>query len=66
MEKVRLGILGVGNMGTAHLKNIKGGKCPEIEVTAVCDLKDERLDFVKENSINFINSLKIRLISVSL
>ena len=49
MEKVRLGILGVGNMGTAHLKNIKEGKCPEIEVTAVCDLKQDRLDYVKEN-----------------
>ena len=50
MEKVRMGILGIGNMGTAHLKNVMEGKCPEIEVTACCDLKAERLDYVKEVS----------------
>ena len=44
MEKVRLGIIGVGNMGTAHLNNIMARKCPEIEVTAVADLDPARLD----------------------
>ncbi|MBO5897625.1 MAG: Gfo/Idh/MocA family oxidoreductase [Clostridia bacterium] len=44
MEKVRLGIIGVGNMGTAHLNNIMARKCPEIEVTAVADLDTARLD----------------------
>ena len=37
MEKVRLGIIGFGNMGTNHFKNIMNGKCPEIVVTAVAD-----------------------------
>ncbi len=37
MKKVRLGIIGVGNMGSSHMKNILMGKCPEIEVTAVAD-----------------------------
>ena len=50
MEKVRLGIIGVGNMGTGHISNIELHKrCPEITVTAVADLKPERLDWVKEN-----------------
>ena len=44
MEKVRLGIIGVGNMGTAHLNNIMARKCPEIEVTAVADIDPARLD----------------------
>ena len=35
MEKIRLGIIGIGNMGTAHINNILSGKCPEIEVAAV-------------------------------
>jgi len=48
MNKVRMGIIGIGNMGTAHLKNVLEGKCPEIEVTAVCDIKPDRLDFARE------------------
>ena len=50
MEKVRLGIIGIGNMGTGHLCNIEMHKrCPEITVTAVADIKPERLQWVKEN-----------------
>ncbi len=45
MKKVRLGILGIGNMGSGHLENILCGRCPEIEVTAVCDVNPARLDF---------------------
>lgn len=45
MEKIRLGILGYGNMGSAHAKNIvEKQKCPKIEIKAVCDLKSDRLD----------------------
>ncbi len=44
MKKVRLGIIGVGNMGSAHLNNIMARKCPEIEVTAVADIDTARLD----------------------
>ena len=44
MEKVRIGIIGVGNMGTSHLANILARKCPEIEVTAVADIDPARLD----------------------
>ena len=39
MDKVRLGIIGVGNMGSGHIENIVAGKCPEIEVTAIADRK---------------------------
>ncbi|MBQ9086439.1 MAG: Gfo/Idh/MocA family oxidoreductase [Clostridia bacterium] len=47
-NKVRLGILGLGNMGSEHCQNLKAGKCPEIELTAVCDVKPARLDWAKE------------------
>ena len=40
MEKVRLGIIGVGNMGSGHAQNILDGKCPEIEITAVADRRE--------------------------
>ena len=46
-KKVRLGILGLGNMGSEHCQNYKAGKTPEIEVTAVCDRKPARLEWAK-------------------
>lgn len=46
-RKVKLGIVGVGNMGTSHIKNIMTGKCPEIELTAVADVLPERLEWAK-------------------
>ncbi len=43
MEKVRLGIIGVGNMGVPVSKLIAfEGECPELEVTAICDISEER------------------------
>ncbi len=44
MDKIRLGIIGVGNMGSGHLRNVAEGKCPKVEVTAVADTSPERLD----------------------
>ena len=44
MKKVKLGIIGFGNMGTNHTKNILAGKCPEIDLVAVADIKKDRLD----------------------
>ncbi len=48
MEKVRLGIIGFGNMGTTHAKNVTGDKCPDIVLTAVADIKESRLEAAKE------------------
>lgn len=49
MEKVRLGIIGIGNMGSGHIGYIEEGACPEIELTAVCDIKESRREWAKEN-----------------
>ena len=35
---VKLGIIGLGNMGTKHLANITSGKVSGMEVTAICDI----------------------------
>lgn len=48
MEKIRLGIIGCGNIGKVHTDNIVNGSCPEVELSAVCDLKKERLDEILE------------------
>ncbi len=48
-EKIKLGIIGFGNMGSGHAKSIAvNGKCPEIELVAIADVKPERLKAAKE------------------
>lgn len=47
MEKVRLGIIGAGNMGSGHIGNYKKGLLPEVEITAVADRRQERRDWAK-------------------
>lgn len=37
MDTVRLGIVGLGNMGKAHLANIRAGKVEGLRVTALCE-----------------------------
>ena len=50
MEKLRLGIIGMGNMGSGHLQSIINGQCPQIEVTAVADIDSKKLENVKDKS----------------
>ena len=46
--KLKLGIIGVGNIATAHINNILEGKCPDIEITALADRKESRREWAKE------------------
>lgn len=48
MNKLKLGVIGIGNMGSAHCQHIMQGLCPEVELTAVADINPARLDWVKE------------------
>ena len=48
MRKVRLGLIGVGNIGSAHVRNILEGKCPELEITAVADRRESRREWARE------------------
>ena len=49
MNKIRLGILSIGNMGSTHAKKIVAGKCPDFELVAVADVAPARLAWAKEN-----------------
>ena len=40
MDKVRIAMIGLGNIGTLHLGNIE--KQPKVELTAVCDIVPEK------------------------
>ncbi|MBE6634318.1 MAG: Gfo/Idh/MocA family oxidoreductase [Ruminococcaceae bacterium] len=41
---LRVGIVGVGNIGSAHMKALINGKAPEMQLTAVCDIAPDRLN----------------------
>ncbi len=48
MEKVRFGIIGVGNMGSGHFKNIIGNKIENGICTAIADIDASKLDAMKK------------------
>lgn len=48
MERVRLGIIGIGNMGSAHVAAILDGQIPQMELAAVADVKESRRQWAAE------------------
>jgi len=48
-RKIKLGIIGVGNMGSGHAKKILAGECPDIQLVAVADSKESKKEWVEEN-----------------
>lgn len=61
-KKIKLGIIGIGNMGSGHASNIKSGKCPDIEIVGIADNNPERLEWAKnqeygENVSYFDNAI---------
>ena len=46
MEKVRFGIIGVGNIGLSHVKHLLAGRITNGVLGAVCDLKPNKLNNV--------------------
>ncbi len=49
MEKIRAGVIGLGNMGTSHAKNIAEGKIPKMELAAICDIAPARREYAEKN-----------------
>ena len=47
LDKVRIGIIGVGNMGSSHAIYLAGGQVPNAELTAICDTNPSRLEWAK-------------------
>ena len=47
-KKIKLGIIGIGNMGSGHAHNIVRGECPEFELVAVADIKPQRIEWAKK------------------
>lgn len=51
MKKIKVGIIGIGNMGSNHAKSILNGKVNNTKLTAVCDIDNDRLEWAK-NKLN--------------
>ncbi len=47
MEKVRVGVIGFGNMGSAHAKHIYDGLIDGMELVAVCDIDEAKREKAK-------------------
>ena len=42
MQELRIGIIGLGNMGYAHASCISSGKVKNLRLTAMCDISEQR------------------------
>lgn len=49
MTKIRLGIVGYGNMGSGHVRNMLMGALEEWTLTAICDIRPERIEACKRD-----------------
>lgn len=47
MDKIRLGIIGIGNMGSGHANSVVKGMCPDFVLAAVADTNPKRLEWAK-------------------
>ena len=43
MKEIRTAVIGIGNMGTAHARCIGEGRIGGLRLSAVCDIREERL-----------------------
>ena len=48
-KKIRLGIIGLGNMGSGHAERICAGNCPDFVLAAVADINPARVAWGKEH-----------------
>lgn len=49
MDKVRFGVIGIGNMGSSHAQNLYDGKIENAILTSVCDIDEKKLNWAREN-----------------
>ena len=45
---LKLGIIGVGNIGSGHVERVTGGGCPDIIITAVADRRVSRREWAEK------------------
>ena len=48
MKQVRMGIIGIGVMGSRHAEYLFEGEVKNAVLAAVCDIKPNRLEWAKD------------------
>ncbi len=48
MTKVRMGVIGIGNMGSEHCRLMLSGRTPEVTLSGVADLRADRRAWARE------------------
>ncbi len=48
MSIVKIGIVGIGNMGTSHVKKLMDAEVERCELVAICDINPQRLEAMKD------------------
>jgi len=49
LKDVRIGVIGIGNMGSSHSQYLFNGEIPQARLTAVCDISPQRLEWAKKS-----------------
>ncbi len=49
MEFVTVGVIGIGNIGSAHTRCLAEGKVEGLRLSALCDIKEEKKTYLREN-----------------
>lgn len=58
-KEVRLGVIGLGNMGTSHIANIEAGKIKGIKLVAICDIVPSKMDRYGDKYKKFTDSAEM-------
>ena len=45
---LKLGLIGVGNIGSGHVQRVLGGECPNITITAIADRRASRREWAAQ------------------
>lgn len=56
MKDVRIGVIGLGNMGSGHIANIEAGKISGMKLVAVCDSNPKKLEKFAGKYKTFVKS----------
>jgi predicted dehydrogenase len=54
MNDLKVGVIGIGNMGSLHVLHLNTGRIKGAKLTAVCDGSKERLEWVKNHTTGSI------------
>lgn len=49
LSLIKVGVIGIGNMGTSHAQKLYNGDVKGATLTAVCDINEERLNWAREH-----------------